>query len=295
MGTSDSTTQPIVCCIGQSVAGQPTQFLLERAFESIRLHWRALSVEIRPEKLSLVCEAAREMGFHGLRFFESLEVQACELLTQPTSIERFVGRVTSAMHDRNGWKGWDNRGPAWMNLIRAHSIESIWLHGDSPSTRSLFVQLLKEPSLNWIWTEAPPDAAHLEGNSVRNDGDANRLFLDCDPPSSAMLVELGVMGNPSMSVETAAKTSIAFVTEQTQIPQDYLTSLGASLGASNQALNILTASLNKSTSGTSNVHWIAVGHADLAVAAELYDFQQWTDKAIDSSILRDAYDEYCDF
>lgn len=38
-----------------------------------------------------------------------------------------------------------------------------------------------------------------------------------------------------------------------------------------------------------------VSPADLAVAAEAYDFYRWTNKRIESSVLRDAYDEFCDF
>jgi hypothetical protein len=38
-----------------------------------------------------------------------------------------------------------------------------------------------------------------------------------------------------------------------------------------------------------------IGESELAVAGEAYDFLRWTGAAVDLTLLRDAYDEYCDF
>ena len=47
----DSTLQPIVCCMGQPVAGNPTQFMMERAFAAAGLEWRYLTLEVPPDRL----------------------------------------------------------------------------------------------------------------------------------------------------------------------------------------------------------------------------------------------------
>jgi len=48
----DSPIQQIVCCMGQPVAGNPTQFMMERAFAAAGLDWRYLTLEVPPEKLA---------------------------------------------------------------------------------------------------------------------------------------------------------------------------------------------------------------------------------------------------
>ena len=59
---SDSALQAVVTCMGQPVAGNPTQFMMERAFRAAGLDWRYLTLEIPPEDLG---DAMRGMS-HGI-------------------------------------------------------------------------------------------------------------------------------------------------------------------------------------------------------------------------------------
>ena len=49
---SDDSLQAIVCCMGQPVAGNPTQFMIERAFAAAGLDWRYLTLEVAPDDLA---------------------------------------------------------------------------------------------------------------------------------------------------------------------------------------------------------------------------------------------------
>ena len=71
----DSIAQPIICCVGPRIAGQPTQFLLERAFANLRLDWRALSVAVAPDRLGAACDGMLAMEFKGLRLFADFQTQ----------------------------------------------------------------------------------------------------------------------------------------------------------------------------------------------------------------------------
>jgi shikimate dehydrogenase len=64
----DSPIQQIVCCMGQPVAGNPTQFMFERAFAAAGLDWRYLTLEVPPEKLADAVKGLRAMGFRGGNF-----------------------------------------------------------------------------------------------------------------------------------------------------------------------------------------------------------------------------------
>jgi shikimate dehydrogenase len=57
--------QQICACFGQPVAGNPTQYMMERAFAHHHLDWRYLTLEVAPEHLGDALRGMRAMGFRG--------------------------------------------------------------------------------------------------------------------------------------------------------------------------------------------------------------------------------------
>ncbi|MFO0942168.1 MAG: hypothetical protein U0930_15635 [Pirellulales bacterium] len=293
MAAHESTTQPIICCIGASVAGQPTQFLLERAFSHLHLPWRALSVEFDDAKFTQVCEAMLAMGFRGLRFYGDFEQSAAQLLATNNQPCQFIGQVTSAAKSADQWTVWNNRGAGWMELLQLHQATSIWLHGDCSENRSLAMALI-ERALSWIWTDAPREACEASVDEHLKPIVRTRLFESQSPPQAEQIAEL-LSINESATDSNARVTQsfshprIGFVTNQATIPSEFsnwLVELNSELITSAQLKlpeSLMTSCVCK------------VSAADLAVAAEASDFKRWTGQSIDSSILRDAYDEFCDF
>lgn len=295
MASKESTTQPIICCLGQSVAGQPTQFLLDRAFAALHLQWQALSVEVRPEKLALVCEATIEMGFHGLRFYEAIASIACPHLANPSSLERFVGFSSSAISQKDRWQVWDSLGYGWINLLKQNQVDALWLHGDSRTTRSLFAALATS-NLKWVWTEAPASLLTDEvdlPDLVRGQVPV-RAFADSVTLSKPIQELLGCSLQPTGDKIESLVSRLAIVTDQHQLPEAPLREpLANQIALMN--VQLITPSNLRLPDSLAALRFAQLSQADVAVAAELYDFQRWTGKTIDVSILRDAYDEYCDF
>jgi hypothetical protein len=300
MASKESTTQPIICCLGQSVAGQPTQFLLDRAFAALRLQWQALSVEVRPEKLALVCEATIEMGFHGLRFYEAIASIACPHLANPSSLERFVGFSSSAISQKDRWQVWDSLGYGWIDLLKQNQVDALWLHGDSRTTRSLFAALATS-NLKWVWTEAPASLLTDEvdlPDLIRGQVPV-RAFADNVTHSKPIQELLGCSLQPTGDNIETLVSRLAIVTEQNQLPEAKLPEAHHAEALANQIalmnVQLITPSNLRLPDSLAALRCVQLSQADVAVAAELYDFQRWTGKTIDVSILRDAYDEYCDF
>lgn len=291
MASKESTTQPIICCLGQSVAGQPTQFLLDRAFAALRLQWQALSVEVRPEKLPLVCEAMLEMGFHGLRFYEAIASTACLHLANPSSLEMFVGFSSSAISHKDRWQVWDSLGYGWIDLLKQNQVNAVWLHGDSRTTRGLFAAL-QSSILKWVWTEAPASLLTEEFHlpEIVRGQLADRVFIaDSPSPLKPIHETLGcslLSGSEGMDPMVSR---LAIVTGHQQLPE----ALANQIALMN--VQLLTPSDLRLSESLAALRFAQLSQADIAVAAELYDFQRWTGKTVDVSILRDAYDEYCDF
>jgi hypothetical protein len=300
MVTSESTTQPIICCIGEDVAGRPTQFVLERAFDAERMHWQALSVEVRVEKLSLICEAMLAMGFRGLRFYDKLEREAGQHLTKPGSLERFVGNVTSALNVSDDWQVWDHRGPAWLNTLTLNTLTqgsprfeptAIWINGDELPPRSLFAALMLQPaeSKRWVWTEAPSELNSLEHPRVRSAIADGRILFAESLPIAERLQELLGCSPIDSSDSDAPRAQLALITSADSLP--------SSIAEIVPHWSVQLAVPDKLKLPTSLAELVIhrISEADIAIAAEAYDFFRWTNRTTDIGILRDAYDEYCDF
>jgi len=60
-----SSLQEICALLGQPVAGNPTQFMIEKAFACHGLEWRYLTLEVAVEDLGDAIRGMRAMGFRG--------------------------------------------------------------------------------------------------------------------------------------------------------------------------------------------------------------------------------------
>jgi hypothetical protein len=289
--TIHSVAQPIVCCLGTSVAGQPTQFLFERAMADAGADWRAISVEVAPQALQVACDGMLAMHFQGIRLFGELQTLAVSCLASDDAIARFVGRATSGMAAVNHWSLWDHWGHAWKQLLRHKAGTNpviYWLHGDSPTTRSTFVALMAEAgdSPNWLWTQSPnlelesPWQSQLGTWIAEGRLHNSNATLDLREPLASWL---------SSCARPSPLAQVALVSEVLEFPSELLAPIDEL-----PIEWIVPASIKLPTS-LINVPVQRIQSAELAVAGEAYDFHRWTNCTIEYSLLQDAYDEYCDF
>lgn len=90
---ADSVLQPIVCCMGQPVAGNPTQFMMERALAAANLDWRYLTLEVSPDRLADAISGMRAMGFRGANFTIPHKVAVIPYLDELGESARVMGAV----------------------------------------------------------------------------------------------------------------------------------------------------------------------------------------------------------
>ena len=62
----DETTEPVIAVLGHPIAGNPSQFALETALQSLRLDGRVLSFDVAPEDVPDALEGARVLGLRGV-------------------------------------------------------------------------------------------------------------------------------------------------------------------------------------------------------------------------------------
>lgn len=90
---SSTSLQEVVCCLGQPVAGNPTQYMMEKAFAAAGLDWRYLTCEVPPEKLADAMKGMRALGFKGANFTIPHKVTVIEYLDGLSPAAELMGAV----------------------------------------------------------------------------------------------------------------------------------------------------------------------------------------------------------
>jgi hypothetical protein len=288
---TDSKIQPILCCVGDSVAGRPTQFLMERAFAAAHCDWRVITVEVATRDFATALAGMQAMRFAAIRFFPELQQAAAQLLV-PDGFAAVDG-VTSAMRKGDSWTCWDNIGFGLVKLIcNQATLENsvIWLTGDSRLTRSLMTALLaSEPSpAKLIWTDAPPGVAAARDNVEEPANNALPVWVTFPPLEEApALIERFIV-----TLET--RRTLVVVGQGVAMHLQLLNQLDVENVGLVIATNALMPRSEISTVWSKGPISILT-ESEQVIAAESYDFERWTEQSADIDLLRDAYDEYADF
>jgi shikimate dehydrogenase len=85
--------------MGKPVAGNPTQFMMERAFEDAGLDWRYLTLEVSPENLEAAVNGMRAMGFKGGNFTIPHKVAVIQHLDGLSEAAELMGAVNCINRD----------------------------------------------------------------------------------------------------------------------------------------------------------------------------------------------------
>ncbi|TWT82492.1 hypothetical protein CA13_39550 [Planctomycetes bacterium CA13] len=83
----DGTTESIIAVIGHPIAGNPTQFALERVFDSLHLDWRVLSFDVKPENLATALLGLEVLGVQGVLLDTALTKHTATQHAAPVSDE----------------------------------------------------------------------------------------------------------------------------------------------------------------------------------------------------------------
>lgn len=110
--------QPIVCCLGQPVAGNPTQYMMEQAFAAAGLDWRYLTLEVAPEKLADAIKGLRALGFKGANFTIPHKVAVLQHLDELSPAAELMGAVNCVNRVGDKLVGENTDGKGFVQSLR---------------------------------------------------------------------------------------------------------------------------------------------------------------------------------
>ncbi len=136
--------QEIVCCMGLPVAGNPSQFMMERAFAAAGLDWRYLTLEVTPEDLPAAVAGMKAMGFRGGNFTIPHKVAVIPHLKRLTEAAELMGAVNCIFAEEDGFVGENTDGKGFVSALK-EVIEpegkKVVLFGAGGAARAIAVEL----------------------------------------------------------------------------------------------------------------------------------------------------------
>ena len=115
----EAPIQTIVCCMGQPVAGNPTQFVMENAFAAAGLDWRYLTLEVAPEKLEAAIRGLQAMGFRGGHLTPPHEQAGIKYLDQISDTVQLLGAVNCLVQENGRLMGENLRGKGLLSGLKS--------------------------------------------------------------------------------------------------------------------------------------------------------------------------------
>ena len=104
--------------MGQPVAGNPTQFMIERAFAAAGLDWRYLTLEVSPENLEAAIRGIRAMGFKGGNFTIPHKVAVIQYLDDLSEAAKLMGAVNCVNRVGDKLIGENTDGKGFVQSLR---------------------------------------------------------------------------------------------------------------------------------------------------------------------------------
>jgi len=139
-----SSLQEICALFGQPVAGNPTQFMIEKAFVHHGLEWRYLTLEVAPADLADAVRGMRAMGFQGGNITKPHKVAVIELVDRLSDAAARMGAVNCIVREGNELVGENTDGKGFIESLRGvtdPTDKRVVLLGAGGAARAIGIEL----------------------------------------------------------------------------------------------------------------------------------------------------------
>jgi shikimate dehydrogenase len=117
---SSPALQDIIAVLGCPAAGNPAQYLYERACDAAGLDVRVLTADVSPERLAEALAGVAAMGFRGCVLAEPLASAALPLVASVSPAAAFAGAVNLVVRETGTFVGHFTPGRAVVEALRGH-------------------------------------------------------------------------------------------------------------------------------------------------------------------------------
>ncbi|MDF1824598.1 MAG: shikimate dehydrogenase [Verrucomicrobiales bacterium] len=136
--------QELTACFGYPVAENPTQAMIEPAYQKMGLDWRYLTLEVKPEDLASAVAGARAFGFQGFNCTIPHKVEVIQYLDGLGESARLMGAVNCVVNRDGQFIGENTDGKGFVSSFKAlddPAGKSLVLLGAGGAARAIGVEM----------------------------------------------------------------------------------------------------------------------------------------------------------
>jgi shikimate dehydrogenase len=115
------TQQDVCCLMGDPVAGNPTHYMLEKAFAVADLDWRFLTLELSTEDFETALKAVSIFNFRGVMLAPPHRGKAGKYLASATDAARLSHQVNCLVQERGELRGHNTEGVALRRMVEGRA------------------------------------------------------------------------------------------------------------------------------------------------------------------------------
>ena len=289
--------QPYVCCLGNPVAGNPTQFVMYRAARACGVDWRFFTSQVEIDQFAIAFRGVQALGLNGAALFEPFQSQVMPWLESVTESALCMGRVNVARLDGRSWLGDNTLGTGIINCLEP------WLDRSS-QTLSSGMDLAESDNLSTILIVGDRRVAKVtrlasprNANRIVFASEAMELLQEPSEPNETGLDEVKDL-TESVTLEKFSNSgSRVGCLVLTSLPNSMTSRQIAGLTWSNSAVCLILGSvpekqmqLWRDSVKVPNMNYIEP--IDLMAHQAAVDFCFWTGIMPPVDLMRDSLEEY---
>ena len=273
--------QPVLALLGHPVAGNPTQYMIEKAFQHHELDWEYLSMDVPPEDLGDAVRGMRSMGFHGGNCVDPHKQAVIQYLNRVSPTVELIGTVNCILREDRQLIGENTEGKAFLETLRRRldpADKRFVLFGAGRMARAVAVELAQAKAAGIVVvSRSEAHGRHLVDLLVTSLGAAGSLAVW--EGDYAVAPETHVVVN---------STSIGMDDENARVPVRLETLAPEMLVADAIANPPRTRLLREAAErGCKTIDGLEIFIAQTAV-----NFRLWTGVDPDLTVLREAIEEF---
>lgn len=115
-----SALEEIIAVLGAPAAGNPSQYLFERAFTAAGLDWQIITCDVAPDRLAEAVAGAAAMGFRGCLLSGPLRRAGLQFVASASPTATFAGGVGLLERSEEGFIGHVTDGRGVIEALRSH-------------------------------------------------------------------------------------------------------------------------------------------------------------------------------
>ena len=289
--------QPYVCCLGNPIAGNPTQFVMYRAARACGVDWRFFTSQVETDQFEIAFRGVQALGLSGVALFDPFQSVAMSLLDSVTESAMCLGRANVARLDGSSWLGDNTLGTGIINCVEPlleasrNSISSE--SGDQERDRQSTILVVGDTKIANAMRLASPELAKRIVVVREGIGDQPKQFeLEGKNPNevkdSLELASLDEFSRSGLRVGCVIVASVPNATVSRQIA-------GLSWSKSANCLVLASASEKQLRPWRDSMKVHNMNHIDpleLMAHQAAADFHFWTGVSPAIDLIRDSLEEY---